>query len=78
MDISENFIFGGKDGTFREKFSNDFLSPNGTEYMQFQIWVKPTTGKNASYIIDNLELGKNESYNLNSIQNISQVQFVNR
>lgn len=72
MSISENFIFGGKDGTFEERFNNSFLSPMGTQLLQFQMWVKPTTGRNASYLIDNINLGQNDTYSLNTLQNITE------
>jgi aldose sugar dehydrogenase len=67
-EITEDFIFGGKDGTFKDKFSNTRIPPNGTQYIKLQMWVRPTVGKNASYLIDNL-----------SIQNITleQVKWIN-
>ena len=74
MTLSENFIFGGKDGTFKERFNNTFLSPMGTKFLQFQMWVKPTTGSNASYLIDNINLGQNETYSLDTSQNITERQ----
>jgi len=55
-EINSDFIFGGRDGTFQDKFSNSILSPDGTKYAQIQLWVRPTLEKSASYIIDNVEL----------------------
>lgn len=74
MSISENFISGGKDGTFEERYNNSFLSPTGTKFLQFQMWVKPTTGRNASYLIDNVNLGQNKTYSLDNLQNITERQ----
>jgi aldose sugar dehydrogenase len=67
-EISWDYIFGGRDGTFKEKFSNTLIPPNGTEYEKLQMWVRPTVGKNASYLIDNV-----------SIQNMTleQVKWIN-
>lgn len=36
MSISENFISGGKDGTFEERYNNSFLSPTGTKFSSFK------------------------------------------
>ena len=55
-EINSDFIFGGLDGTFQDKFSNSNLSPNGTKYAQIQLWIRPTFEKSAYYIIDNVEL----------------------
>jgi hypothetical protein len=55
-EINSDFIFGGRDGTFEDKISNSFLAPNGTKYVQIQLWVRPTLDKNASYVVDDVEL----------------------
>jgi len=67
-EISSDFIFGGRDGTFKQEFNNSILSPVAAKYMQLQMWVKPSLGKNASYLIDNINLGKNVTYLLDNIQ----------
>jgi hypothetical protein len=55
-EINSDFIFGGRDGTFDNKYSNSFLAPNGTKYVQIQLWVRPTLEKSANYIVDSVEL----------------------
>jgi glucose/arabinose dehydrogenase len=55
--IGADFIFGGKDGIIEEKFDKSFLSPVKTKYAQFQMWVRPTVGINASYLVDNVKIG---------------------
>ena len=55
-EINSDFIFGGRDGTFDNKYSNSFLAPNGTKYVQIQLWVRPTLEKSANYMLDSVEL----------------------
>jgi len=55
-EINSDFIFGGRDGTFDNKYSNSFLAPNGTKYVQIQLWVRPTLEKSANYMVDSVEL----------------------
>src|SRR5687768_9089618 len=55
-EINSDFIFGGRDGTFEDKFSNSFLAPNGTKYVQIQLWIRPTLEKSAKYMVDNVEV----------------------
>jgi len=54
--IGAEFIFGGKDGIFKEKFKSSFLSPVKTKYAQLQMWVIPSVGINASYLVDNVKI----------------------
>jgi hypothetical protein len=67
-EILLNFIFGGRDDTFKEKFSNTILPPTGTKYMKVQIWVKESLGKHASYLIDNVKIEKANKSNLSNIR----------
>jgi hypothetical protein len=55
-EINSDFIFGGRDGTFEDKFSKSFLAPNGTKYVQIQLWIRPTLEKSAKYMVDSVEL----------------------
>jgi hypothetical protein len=55
--IGADFIFHGKDGAFKQNFEKSFLSPSKTKYAQFQMWVRPTVGINASYLVDNVKIG---------------------
>jgi glucose/arabinose dehydrogenase len=55
-EIKEDFIFGGKDGTFEKGFSNSFLSPERTEYIKIQMLTKQSHGKPSIYLIDNVTL----------------------
>jgi len=55
--IGADFIFHGKDGAFKQNFEKSFLSPAKTKYAQFQMWVRPTVGINASYLVDNVKIG---------------------
>jgi glucose/arabinose dehydrogenase len=56
-ELTEDFMFGGRNGTFKDKFNLSFLSPAKTKYEQFQMWVKPTVGINSSYLVDNVKIG---------------------
>src|SRR5688500_11329494 len=55
-EINSDLIFSGRDGTFEDKFSNSFLAPNGTKYVQIQLWIRPTLEKSANYMVDSVEL----------------------
>jgi aldose sugar dehydrogenase len=50
-EISSDFIFGGKDGTFKGNFSKVVSSPSGAKYSELQMWVRQTLGKEASYLL---------------------------
>jgi hypothetical protein len=56
----ENFIFDGRDGSFKGTFSNSSLAPIEAKYVQLQMWVRPSVGKNASYLVDNVEIEVNK------------------
>jgi glucose/arabinose dehydrogenase len=55
-EISWDYIFGGRDRTFKEKFTNAIFPPTETKYVKIQMWIKPTLGKNASYLLDNVRI----------------------
>jgi hypothetical protein len=61
-EINSNFLSDGTDGTFQKNFSRGFVSPNNTKYQELQLWVKPSIGKNASFLIDNVRAGENHTY----------------
>jgi hypothetical protein len=67
-EILLDFIFGGRDGTFKEKFSNVILPPTGTKYMKVQIWIRESLGKHASYLIDNVKIEKANKLNFSHIR----------
>jgi aldose sugar dehydrogenase len=55
-EIGSDFIFDGKDGVFNETFHRVILLPNETNYLKLQMWVKPSLGKPATYLIDNVKI----------------------
>jgi len=55
-EIKSVFISGGRNGTFEETNKIVDVSPNGTKYMQLQLWVKPNQNMSSSYIIDNVKI----------------------
>jgi len=54
-EISWDFIFEGKDGTFEDIFSKPILSPIETKYIKLQTWIKQSL-KPSSYVIDNIKI----------------------
>jgi glucose/arabinose dehydrogenase len=58
----ENFIFGGRDGSFKETFSNSSLAPIEAKYVQLQMWVRPTLGIPSSFQIDDLKINSDQFY----------------
>ena len=61
-EIESKFVFGGQDGTFHDTFSKAITSPNEAIYHQLQVWVRPNSGTNSSFLLDNLNLGQNHTY----------------
>jgi hypothetical protein len=55
-EISWDYIFGGRDGTFRDNFNNIITPPNATKYIKLQLWVSPNPKVNSSYLLDNVKL----------------------
>ena len=74
-EIKSAFIFGGRNGTFEAPYNITDSSPNGTKYMQLQIWVRSNPVKSSSFLIDkiiikdisNYDVAKNDLNNLNRI-----------
>lgn len=54
--IKSDFIFGGRDGTFKENITNVYILPQATEHIKLQIFSRPNTEKNSSYTIDNVTI----------------------
>ena len=52
-----DFIFDGRDGTFKEKFMNSFLPEIGTKYLKLQMWIRKSL-EPASYLIDDINIEK--------------------
>ena len=61
-EIESKFVFGGQDGTFKNNFTEVFTSPDEAKYHQFQLWVRPSSGINSTFLLDNLDLGQNHTY----------------
>jgi hypothetical protein len=61
-EISSEFIVGGKDGNFKQRFNGSIIPQIGTKYMKLQIWVAPNSQVVSSYILENLRLQELEKY----------------
>jgi hypothetical protein len=55
-EIKWDFIFGGQDGSFEQKYDKSLLSPPGTKYMRLQVWVSPNSETYSSYSLDNVRM----------------------
>jgi len=56
--IKSVFVSGGRDGTFEAPYNLIDSSPNGTKYMQLQIWVGSNPSMSSNYLIDNVKIEK--------------------
>ncbi len=56
QELKNELIFGGRDGTFNNAFSNTALSPSGAKYLKLQLWVAPNPKVNSSYLLDNVKI----------------------
>ena len=61
-EIESKFVFGGQDGNFQNNFSEVFISPDDAKFHQLQLWVRPSSGGNSSFLLDNLSLGQGHTY----------------
>jgi hypothetical protein len=61
-ETKSDFVFGGKDGSFENKYSQILSSPPGTKYIKLQMWIAPNPRIHSSYLIDNVNV---EKFNLN-------------
>jgi len=55
-EIKNDFISQGLDGNFQKELKNDFISPEKTEYVKIQLWVKSNPQKISNYLLDNVEI----------------------
>jgi len=77
-EIKSVLISGGRSGTFEVPFKIINSSPNGTKYMQLQVWVGSNPVKSSSFLIDkiiikdigNYDVAKND---LNNFENSNPV-----
>jgi hypothetical protein len=61
-EIKSPFIFGGRNGTFEAPYNITDASPNGTKYMQLQVWVRSNPVKSSSFLIDNVIIKEAGNY----------------
>ena len=69
-EISSDFIFGGKDGTFEGNLSKAVSPPPEAKFVELQLWVRQTHGKDAEYSLRNIEISRTATNMTASNQNI--------
>ena len=57
-EISSDFIFGGKDGTFEGNLSKAVSPPPEAKFVELQLWVKPNISTHSVYSLDNVGITK--------------------
>jgi hypothetical protein len=54
-EITWDFIFAGRDGTFQDSFKSSFATPKQAEYLKIQMWVKKSL-KPSSFLLDDVKI----------------------
>jgi hypothetical protein len=54
-EITWDFIFGGRDGTFQDSFKSSFAIPKQAEYVKIQMWVKKSLNP-SSFLLDDVKI----------------------
>jgi hypothetical protein len=55
-EIKWDFVFAGRDGSFKQRFNEYIIPPIGTKYIKLQLWVASNPKVQSSYLLDNVEL----------------------
>jgi len=63
-EIKSVLISGGRSGTFEVPFKIINSSPNGTKYMQLQVWVGSNPVKSSSFLIDKIIIKDISNYDV--------------
>jgi hypothetical protein len=58
-ELDWDFIFDARNGTFKGEFSKSILPELGTQYVKFQMWIRPNFEKHSSYLLDNIKIVEN-------------------
>ncbi len=61
-ELGSNFVFGGRDGTFKESFTNSLLPAKGAKFIKLQIWVKPNANANSAYTLRDVKVEGETGY----------------
>jgi len=63
MTGATDYVFKGKDGTFKDTFTSSILPPMGAKYLKYQVLTLSDNPKPSSYLLDNVKLDEIMDYN---------------